>query len=82
MANEVSLYEPRRMGRIVASIPPVRTFFKSTFFKHEETFNTKKVDVDFVKGSRKVAPFVHRKIGGKTVPNTGYRTERATRRRW
>lgn len=78
MANEVSLYEPRRMGRIVASIPPVRTFFKSTFFKHEETFNTKKVDVDFVKGSRKVAPFVHRKIGGKTVPNTGYRTESYT----
>lgn len=78
MANEVNLYEPRKMGRIVASIPPVRTFFRSTFFRHEETFVTEKVDCDFVKGSRKVAPYVHRKIGGKTVPNTGYRTETYT----
>lgn len=78
MANEVSIYEPRTMGRIVSKMPPVRTFFRSTFFKNEETFNTKSVDVDFVKGSRKVAPFVHRVIGGKTVPNTGYETKTYT----
>lgn len=78
MANEVSIYEPRTMGRVVSKLPPVRTFFRSTFFKHEETFNTKSVDVDFVKGSRKVAPFVHRVIGGKTVPNTGYETKTYT----
>ena len=56
MANEVSIYEPRTMGRVVTKLPPVRTFFRSTFFKKEETFATKNVDVDFVKGSRKVAP--------------------------
>lgn len=78
MANEVSIYEPRTMGRIVEKLPPVHKFFRSTFFKNEETFVTEKVDVDFVKGSRKVAPFVHRVIGGKTVPNTGYRTESYT----
>lgn len=75
MANEVSIYEPRRMGRVVEKLPPVRTFFRSTFFKNEETFVTEKVDVDFVKGSRKVAPFVHPVIGGKTVANTGYETK-------
>lgn len=78
MANEVSIYQPRKMGRVVRSLPPVRTFFRSTFFKNVETFNTKSVDVDFVKGSRKVAPFVHRMIGGKTVPNTGYQTRTYT----
>lgn len=78
MTNEVSIYEPRTMGRIVSKLPPVRTFFRSTFFRHEETFVTKNVDVDFVKGTRKVAPFVSRLIGGKIVPNTGYSTKTYT----
>ena len=78
MANEVSIYEPRTMGRVIQKLPPVKTFFRSTFFKHEETFVTKSVDVDFVKGSRKVAPFVSRVIGGKIVPNTGYETKTYT----
>lgn len=78
MPNEVSIYEPRRMGRLIQKLPPVRTFFKSTFFRHEETFATKSVDVDFKKGSRKVAPFVSRVIGGKIVPNTGYETKTYT----
>ena len=78
MANEVSIYEPRTMGRVVQKLPPVRTFFRSTFFRHEETFTTKDVDVDFRKGSRKVAPFVSRLVGGKVVPNTGYQTKTYT----
>lgn len=78
MANEVSIYEPRTMGRIIQKLPPVRTFFRSTFFRNEETFVTEKVDVDFRKGSRKVAPFVSRMIGGKIVPNTGYETKTYT----
>lgn len=53
-------------------------FFRSTFFRHEETFTTKDVDVDFRKGSRKVAPFVSRLVGGKVVPNTGYQTKTYT----
>jgi hypothetical protein len=78
MANEVSIYEARTMGRVVQKLPPVRTFFRTTFFNHEETFVTKSVDVDFRKGSRKVAPFVSRVIGGKVVPNTGYETKTYT----
>lgn len=78
MANEVSIYEPRTMDKVVKKLPPVHTFFRSTFFKNEKTFVTEKVDVDFVKGSRKVAPFVSRVIGGKVVPNTGYKTETYT----
>ena len=36
MANEVSIYEPRKMGRVIRALPPVNTFFRSTFFKNEE----------------------------------------------
>lgn len=78
MANEVSIYEPRTMGRVVQKLPAAHTFFRSTFFRNEETFVTKSVDVDFKKGSRKVAPFVSRLIGGKVVPNTGYETKTYT----
>lgn len=78
MPNEVSIYLPRTMGRVVEKLPPVRTFFRSTFFKNEETFPTESVDVDFVKGSRKVAPYVSRIIGGQVVPNTGYKTKSYT----
>lgn len=73
-----SIFDPRTMGRVVSRMAPVRTFFKSTFFRNTETFVTEKVDVDYKKGSRKLAPFVHRRIGGKTVPNTGYETKTYT----
>lgn len=74
MANEISIYDPRTMGKIVQRMPAVHTFFKSTFFKKINTFTTLSVDVDFKKGNRALAPFVHRRIGGKTVPNSGYKT--------
>lgn len=71
----VSIFEPRTMGKLIERMPPTRTFFRSTFFNNVNTFNTLEVDVDFVKGNRQIAPFVHEKIGGKTVPNSGYQTK-------
>ena len=70
-----SIYDPRTMGKVISRMAPVRTFFKSTFFRNVVTFVTETVDVDYKKGNRKLAPFVHRRIGGKTVPNTGYETK-------
>jgi hypothetical protein len=63
------------MGEVVKRMPPVRTFFKSTFFRKVKTFVTKSVDVDFKKGSRALAPFVHPRMGGKTMPNLGFQTK-------
>ena len=73
-----SIYDPRTMGKVISRMAPVRTFFKSTFFRNVETFVTETVDVDYKKGNRKLAPFVHRRIGGKTVPNAGYQTKSYT----
>ena len=78
MPNTVSIYEPRTMMGVIRKLPPVHTFFRSTFFSHEKTFVTKSVDMDYKKGARKLAPFVSREIGGKIIPNTGYTTETYT----
>lgn len=78
MANEISIFDPRTMGKVITRMPAVRTFFRTTFFRNVQTFVSKSVDVDFKKGNRKLAPFVHRKIGGKTVPNSGYQTKTYT----
>lgn len=71
----MNIFEPRTMLEAVKSMPPVNTFLKNTFFKNPKTFPTAHVDVDFVKGSRRMAPFVHQKIGGKVVENTGFKTD-------
>ena len=73
MAN-ISIYDPRTMGKLVERMPKVHTFIKSTFFRNVETFDTQKIDVDFKKGNRQLAPFVHKKIGGVTIDNEGYET--------
>lgn len=78
MANTFDIYDPRTMQKLISRMPPVHTFLKSKFFKNVKTFTTESVDVDFKKGNRKLAPFVHRRIGGKTVPNTGYTTKTYT----
>jgi len=74
----INIYDPRTMIEAIRVMPPVHTFLKDTFFTNPLTFPTEKVDVDFYKGKRKLAPFVHRKIGGKTVENTGYQTNTFT----
>ena len=78
MAIETTIYTPRTLGKLVRRMPPVHTFFRDTFFKNRQTFNTKSADVDFKKGSRALAPFVHPKVGGKTILNTGYQTKTYT----
>lgn len=78
MAQEFDIFDPRTMFRLIERMPPVNTFFRSTLFNNAHTFVTEHVDVDFKKGNRALAPFVHPKIGTKNVPNSGYRTKTYT----
>lgn len=71
----VNIYEPRTMLKLVSRMAGTKTYLKDTFFKTPVTFPTASVDVDFKKGNRKLAPFVHEKIGGKIVENSGYQTQ-------
>ncbi|GHV06341.1 minor capsid protein E [Clostridia bacterium] len=76
--NIVDLYTPRTMAKIVSRMPPVRKFFTNTLFRNVQTFHTKSIDVDFKKGNRALAPFVHPRLGSKTILNTGYQTKTYT----
>lgn len=70
----VDLFETRTMMEILETIKPVRTFFLDTFFKVSRTFNTESVDIDIVKGKRRLAPFVNPQREGKLVEKRGYKT--------
>ena len=77
MAIETTIYTTRTLGKLITRMPPC-ILFRDTLFKNRRTFPTKSVDVDFKKGSRALAPFVHPKVGGKVVPNSGYQTKTYT----
>jgi hypothetical protein len=70
----ISLYDLRSMLKVVETLPPVRTFVKDTFFKKGEVSLTDAVDIDIIKGKRKLAPFVSPLRQGKLVERDGYTT--------
>lgn len=74
----MDLFTPETMDGVVRVLPPVHTFFRDTFFKTNKPEFTEKVRVDFVKGTRKVAPFVNMKDKGKVVEKRGYITDEFT----
>lgn len=78
MPNQISIYEPRTMGRVIERMPETKTFLRDLLFSNVEIVTSEKIDVDFKKGNRAVAPFVHKKIGSKIVPNSGYETKTYT----
>ena len=75
MPNMVDLYTPRTLAEVVKTTPPVRTFLRDRFFTHVKTFPTKRVDIDIVKGNRKMAAFIHPMVGGEIVQAEGYETK-------
>lgn len=75
MPNEVNIYTPRYLAEVVRQAPPVRTYFLDTFFTNIMTFPTERVDIDLVKGDRRMAAFVHPRAGGQVLRDTGYETK-------
>lgn len=75
MPNEVNIYTPRYLAEVVRQAPPVHTFFLDTFFTNRKTFVTERVDIDIKKGGRRMAAFVHPRVGGKVLKSSGYQTE-------
>ena len=75
MPNMVDLYTPRTLAEAVKSTPPVRTFLRDRVFTYVKTFPTERVDIDIVKGNRKMAAFIHPMVGGEIVQAEGYETK-------
>ena len=54
MPNEVNIYTPRYLAEVVRQAPPIHTYFRDTFFTNIKTFSTERVDIDLVKGDRRM----------------------------
>ena len=71
----IDMFDTRTMIEMFQQLPPTRTFFRDTFFNKNTTNSlTENVDIDIVKGKRRVAPFVHPTVGSRTVERPGYST--------
>ena len=73
--NEINIYDPRYLAEVVKSAPPIHTYFRDTFFRNKKTFSTERVDIDIKKGSRRMAAFVHPRVGGTVMHSEGYQNE-------
>lgn len=70
----IDMFDTRTMLAAVEQMLPPRTFLRDTFFTVTDAFDTEAVDVDIVKGKRRMAPFVSPKLAGKVVERLGYTT--------
>lgn len=71
----VSLFDTRTMLQALEQMFPAVAFLLDMFFRAEEKSMTKYVDIDIVKGNRKLAPFVRPIDKGKVVERLGYSTK-------
>lgn len=71
----IDIFDTRSMLAVLDVAKPAQTFLRDRYFGNVRTFDTAKVDIDIRIGKRRMAPFVHPKVGGQTVDRIGYRTE-------
>jgi hypothetical protein len=71
----ISLRSTRTMMKAFNQDKPAHTFLLNTFFPNVDTKVTEKVDVDFKKGRRKMAPFVSPRKGGVVMKREGFVTK-------
>lgn len=62
--NTIDLYKTRTMLGAVEVIPTNESFLLDTFCGDSEVFPTESIDIDFVKGKKKLAPFVSKYKNG------------------
>jgi len=68
------LWTPQSLDGVVRLLPPVGTLFKDTFFGTVKTEPVDVITVDFVKGSRRIAPFVSPRNPASSAEKYGYKT--------
>lgn len=72
----VTYYKTSTMLPAVEQMPHVPAFLRNTFFPrtNDITVVTEKIELDYKKGKRKMAPFVAPRVGGITVSRDGFKT--------
>lgn len=74
----IDIYAIRTMLAAIEQGVAPKTFLLNTFFPGLQQFGTKHVDIDIVKGKRRLAPFVSPRMKGKVVEKLGYTTNTYT----
>jgi hypothetical protein len=69
------MFETRRMLRMMEQMKPANMFLRNTFFSNVSRSDREFVDIDIIKGKRRMAAFVSPIIGGQTVERQGYTTQ-------
>lgn len=67
----LDLFETRTMLESLEQMKPPRTFLLDTFFSTVNVSTTKHIDIDIIKGKRRMAPFVNPRLQGKVVEKRG-----------
>ena len=70
----ISMFETRTMLAAMEKMFFPKTFLLDMFFKVKNTFTTENVDIDIIKGKRRLAPFVSPLLEGKVVDRAGITT--------
>lgn len=71
----IDMFDSRTMIQALDLMVPTKTFLRDMFFKRIETFNTKTVDIDIRKGSRRVASYVSPTDPAHISERVGYETK-------
>lgn len=71
----IDLFETRTMLRALEQSQPPKTFLLDMFFPTIQQSDTDTVDIDIIKGKRKLAPFVAPMHEGKVIVDDGYHTD-------
>lgn len=70
----IDIFGTRAMAAAMRQDKPAGTFLLDTFFTKVETSEAETVDIDIVKGKRRLAPFQTPRIEGKLVEKRGFTT--------
>lgn len=70
----IDIYTTRAMVNALRQDKPTGSFLLDTFFGRVETSDTEYIDIDVVKGNRKMSPFVSPRIEGVVVEDKGFTT--------
>lgn len=74
MLGTISAFDTRTMISALERMFPPKTFLRDLFFKEEQVFDTKLVQLDIYKGKRQIAPYVSRRNPGQVIGFDTFKT--------
>jgi hypothetical protein len=68
----MDIFDLRVLRRVIAELPPAPAFLLNAFFPEVDESTEETIEFHYVKGRRRIAPFVSPLVAGKVVTGDGY----------